>query len=127
MTNAHELPQYGPGKFEGQPRCHRIVADCAQYGGDDDGSVDGVTMLRGGLSENEPGSFNAEGLRMAGMNDLTADERAYLASASGWIIDERDEQGFVTVERFETSDDLEAAWACEVAADAERSNLIDAE
>lgn len=93
----YELPMYGPGKFEGQPRCHADVHELSLCGADESvGDGDAwADLLVGGL----PGD-----------GERTADEDAYLASAAGWII-YGDAQGFVTVERYEDEGELRADWA----------------
>lgn len=101
-----DLPMYGPGKFEGQPRCHADIFTTALDGADDSISGDEygggwADLLRGPLdigTEREDGT------------PYTEAERVYMESMrGGWIIS-GDSQGFVQVDGYETDAELMSAW-----------------
>lgn len=106
----------GPGKFEGEPIWAPYVwAVSLSDGGDEQvGSVSehGVCyiLIRGGIDVRELPEDIKKQAEMYGAEELTDEENEFVAQQAGFIIRE-DDQGFVSVEAFETEEDLEAEWA----------------
>jgi hypothetical protein len=108
MTQGNDIRPYGPGKFNTIVDSH--VYDLSLNGGDDEcGDVQvgyHYSLLRGAFKLD--GSF--VDFVPAVLNELTADERELLSTTAGVIIAE-DSQGFVDVTYYDTTADLDAAWA----------------
>ena len=107
---------YGPGKFD-------TMLDAAVY----DASLNGLDEEMG-----EADGFGWYGLMRAPLLDireqdaLTPEEEEFLVEQVGAIVSE-DSQGFVTVTYYETTYDLDQAWAEVADAYEEWSNDAEAE
>lgn len=105
----------GPGKFEGEPIYAPYVwAVSLNDGGDEQvGSIEeyGVVyiLIRGGINVRELPEDIKKHAQMYGAEELTDEENEFIAKQVGFIIRE-DDQGFVSVEAFETEKELEEEW-----------------
>lgn len=98
------LRPYGPGKFN--TILDSIVYQLTLDGCDEEtGSVSETGIWYGLLQ----GSLK-ESLNPGESKELNAEELAFLAHKAGAIVSE-DDQGFVSVEYYESSEEMESAWS----------------
>ena len=94
------IRRYGSGKFD--TMLDAAVYEASLYGPDEEiGEADGFGWH---------GLMRAPLLDIRDQEDLTHEELEFLVDQVGVIVSE-DSQGFVTVEYYETTYDLDQAWA----------------
>ena len=103
----NSLTRLGPGKFG--YLVDLIAWEFTIYGAHDTECGDAATcgwwgLFRGPLTKEHMAEWDID------YNELNDADYAYLGTAAGLIVD-CDEQGFVEVQRYRTSDELEKAWS----------------